>query len=104
LDDTLKRLLEAEMRAEGLAQQAEEEAESLVQAAVAEAKAQEERFRARIPDLHKGYIQKSEERAEQTIAELKRRYDERHVQLRNMAEEREEDALVAAFDLLLAAD
>ena len=91
MDDTLKRLLEAEMRAEGLAQQAE-------------AKAQEERFRARIPDLHKGYIQKSEERAEQTIAELKRRYDERHIQLRNMAEEREEDALVAAFDLLLAAD
>lgn len=104
MDDTLKRLLEAEMRAEGLAQQAEEEAERLVQAAVAEAKAQEERFRARIPDLHKGYIQKSEERAEQTIAELKRRYDERHVQLRNMAEEREEDALQAAFDLLLAAD
>jgi V/A-type H+/Na+-transporting ATPase subunit G/H len=104
LDDTLKRLLEAEMRAEGLAQQAEEEAEHLVQAAVAEAKAQEERFRARIPDLHRGYIQKSEERAAQTIAELKRRYDERHVQLRNMAEEREEDALTAAFDLLLAAD
>lgn len=104
MDDTLKRLLEAEMRAEGLAQQAEEEAERLVQAAVAEAKAQEERFRARIPDLHKGYIQKSQERAEQTVAELKRRYDERHVQLRNMAEDREEDALVAAFDLLLAAD
>ncbi|MFZ1576330.1 MAG: ATPase [Chromatiaceae bacterium] len=104
MDDTLKRLLEAEMRAEGLAQQAEEEAERLVQAAVAETKAQEERFRARIPDLHKGYIQKSQERAEQTVAELKRRYDERHVQLRNMAEEREEDALVAAFDLLLAAD
>ena len=104
MDDTLKRLLEAEMRAESLAQQAEEEAERLVQAAVAEAKAQEERFRARIPDLHRGYIQKSEERAEQTIAELKRRYDERHVQLRNMAEEREEDALAAAFDLLLAAD
>ncbi len=104
MDDTLKRLLEAEMRAEGLAQQAEEEAERLVQAAAAEAKAQEERFRARIPDIHRGYIQKSEERAEQTIAELKRRYDERHVQLRNMAEEREEDALAAAFDLLLAAD
>ncbi len=104
MDDTLKRLLEAEMRAEGLAQQAEEEAERLVQAAVTEAKAQEERFRARIPDLHKGYIQKSEERAEQTIAELKRRYDERHVQLRNMAEEREEDALSAAFDLLVTAD
>ncbi len=104
MDDTLKRLLDAEMRAERLAQEAEEEAERLVQAAIAEAKANEERFRARIPDLHRGFIQKSEERAEQTIAELKRRYDERHVQLRNLAEEREEDALVAAFDVLLTAD
>ena len=104
MDDTLKRLLDAEMRAERLAQEAEEEAERLVQAAAAEAKANEERFRARIPDLHRGFIQKSEERAEQTIAELKRRYDERHVQLRNLAEEREEDALVAAFDVLLTAD
>jgi vacuolar-type H+-ATPase subunit H len=104
MDDTLKRLLEAEMRAERLAQEAEEEAARLVQAAVAEAKAQEERFRARIPDLHRGFIQKSAERAEQTIAELKRRYDERHIQLRNLAEEREDEALAAAFDILLAAE
>lgn len=104
MDDTLKRLLDAEMRAERLAQEAEEEAERLVEAAIAEAKANEERFRARIPDLHRSFIQKSEERAEQTIAELKRRYDERHVQLRNLAEEREEDALLAAFDILLTAD
>ncbi len=104
MDDTLKRLLEAEMRAERLAQEAEEEAARLIQAAVAEAKAQEERFRARIPDLHRGFIQKSAERAEQTIAELKRRYDERHIQLRNLAEEREDEALAAAFDILLAAE
>ncbi len=104
MDDTLKRLLEAEMRAERLAQEAEEEAARLVQAAVAEAKAQEERFRTRIPDLHRGFIQKSAERAEQTIAELKRRYDERHIQLRNLAEEREDEALAAAFDILLAAE
>jgi vacuolar-type H+-ATPase subunit H len=101
MDDTLKRLLDAEMRAEKLAQEAEEEQERIIQSAIREARAEDERFTARIPDMHRAFIRKSEERAEQTIAELKRRYDERHVQLRNMAEEREQEALKEAFALLV---
>lgn len=101
MDDTLKRLLDAETRAEKLAQEAEQEQERIIQNAMREARAEDERFTARIPDLHRGFIDKAEERAEQTIAELKRRYDERHVQLRDMAEQREEDALEAAFALFL---
>ena len=42
-----------------------------------------------------------EARAEQTNNELKRRYDERHTQIRNLAEAREEEALTAAFALLI---
>lgn len=103
VDDTLKRLLEAEMRAEKLAQDAEQEQERIIQTAMREARAEDERFTARIPDLHRAHINKAEERAEQTVAELKRRYDERHVQLRNMAEQREQEALEAAFALLLDA-
>jgi hypothetical protein len=102
MDDTLQRLLEAEVRAERIAQQAEADQESVIQAALMEARAEEERFNARIPDLHRSFIKKSEERAEQTIAELKRRYDERHVQLRNLAEQREEEALEAAFEVLIS--
>jgi V/A-type H+/Na+-transporting ATPase subunit G/H len=102
VDDTLQRLLDAEVRAEKLAQQAEAEQEHIIQAAMQEARAEEARFVSRIPDLHRGYITKAEERAEQTVAELKRRYDERHIQLRNMAEEREEEALAAAFQVLVS--
>ena len=102
VDDTLQRLLDAEVRAEKLAQQAEAEQEQIIQAALQEARADDERFVARIPDLHRGYIVKAQERAEQTVAELKRRYDERHVQLRNQAELREEEALAAAFQVLVS--
>ena len=101
MDDTLKRLLDAELRAEKLASDAEQEQERIIQAAIREASSGDERFTARIPDLHCAFIQKAEERAEQTVAELKRRYDERHVQLREMAEEHEQDALKGAFALLI---
>ena len=101
MDDTLQRLLDAEMRAEKIARQAEAERENIIQGALMEARAEDERFDSRIPDLHRSFLDKAENRAEQTVAELKRRYDERHAQLRNMADEREEDALEAAFNLLL---
>jgi len=104
MDDTLQRLLDAEMRAEKIAQQAETEQESVIQSALMEARAEEDRFRAGIPDLHLTFIHKSEERAEQTVAALKRRYDERHVQLRDTAEEREDEALEAAFEILISAE
>jgi vacuolar-type H+-ATPase subunit H len=101
LDETLKRLLDAEMRAEQIAQDAEQERERIIQAAMTDARSEDQRFTARVPDLHRGFIRKAEERAEQTIAELKRRYDERHLQLRDLAEEREQEALEFAFELLI---
>jgi len=102
MDETLQRLLDAEMRAERIAQQAEAEQEEVIQSALLEARAEEQRFVAGIPDLHRSFIKKAEDRADQTVAELKRRYDERHVQLRNLAEEREDEALQAAFNLLIS--
>jgi glycine cleavage system protein P-like pyridoxal-binding family len=101
MDDTLQRLLDAEMRAETIAHHAEEEQERLIHKTMAEAKAENDRFTAHIPDLHRSFIAKAEERAEQNIAELRRRYEERHVQLRDQAERREEEALDAAFQVLI---
>jgi V/A-type H+-transporting ATPase subunit G/H len=101
MDDTLQRLLDAEVRAEKIAQQADVERERMIQGALMEARTEEERFEARIPDLHASFVEKAESRAEQTVAELKRRYDERHAQLRSLADEREDDALDAAFALLI---
>ena len=101
VDDTLQRLLDAEVRAEKIAQQAEAEQEQVLQGALQEARAKDERFTAQIPDLHRAYIGKAHDRADQTVAELKRRYDERHVQLRNQAAQREEEALAAACQVLI---
>lgn len=101
MDDTLSRLLDAEMRAEALASQAEAEQERIIQQALADTRADNDRFTARIPELHRSFIARAEERAGQTVAELRRRYDERHIQLRNQAEQREEDALEAAFQILI---
>ncbi|PUB89529.1 MAG: ATPase, partial [gamma proteobacterium symbiont of Ctena orbiculata] len=66
-----------------------------------EAKTKEEHFEARIPELHQSFMEKAESRAEQTIAELKKRFNERHAQLREYAEAREDDALEAAFAALI---
>ncbi|MBK1695237.1 ATPase [Chromatium weissei] len=103
MDDTIKRLLDAEMRAERLAQQAEQEQERTIQQAMTDARAENERFTARIPELQRAFITKAEERAEQNIAELRRRYDERHQQLQNQAEQRKGEALESAFQLLISA-
>ena len=104
MDQTLKLLLDAEMRAEQIAKQADKARAQLIQSALQEARAEEERFEARIPELHQSFREKAEARADQTISELKRRFDERHTQLRDLAEAREEEALEAAFNLLLDPD
>ena len=104
MDDTLQRLLAAEMRAEKIAQQAEQDQERVIHKAMGDAKAENDRFTARIPDLHRSFIAKAEERADQNIAELRRRYDERHIQLRDQAEQREDEALEAAFQVLIDAE
>ena len=101
MDETLQRLLDAEITAERIARQADEERERIIQSALMEGRAEENRFESRIPELHASFIDKAEARAEQTVSELKRRYDERHSQLRNLAEEREREALEAAFNLLI---
>ena len=100
MDDQLKRLLDAEKRAEDLARQAEEDQEKMIQAALREARHAEERFQARTPDIHSSFLEKAEARAEQTVKELRKRNDERHVQLRELAEQREAEALDAAFAVL----
>ena len=101
MEKTLQRLLDAEMRAEQIHQKANEAREKTIHEARLEARAEEERFDARLPELHNSFLEKASQRAEQTIAELKRRYDERHSELRKYAEAREEEALDAAFAVLI---
>jgi L-lactate utilization protein LutC len=101
MDDTLKRLLEAELRAEQVVADAKAKREEITRQALEEARHAEHRFGTRVVDIHGAFIDKAKARAEQTIAELQRRYDERSKDLRESAEEREADAVEAALALLL---
>jgi vacuolar-type H+-ATPase subunit H len=101
MDDTLQRLLDAEMKAENLAREAEEARERTIRAATLEARELDEAFSAKIPTLQQTWIARSEERAANSIAEIERRYDERHERLRDLAEQREDEALNAGFRILM---
>lgn len=101
MDEALQRLLEVERRAEEIARQADAERERAVQAALEQARTEEQNFEARVPEIHKSFLDKSEQHAEQTIAELRRRHQEKHAELREQAEEREREAVEAAFQVLI---
>ena len=103
MDDTLKQLLSAENAARELVETAQKESEHLVQTALHEAHLQEERFQAHVPEMRASYIEKADQRAAQTVAEMERRFHERFDQLRKDAEAHEESALDAAFHELLGA-
>jgi vacuolar-type H+-ATPase subunit H len=101
MDDTLKRLLAAENAASDLVKKAQADSEDLIKAALREAQQQDERFNARIPELRSSFLDKSDQRARRTVAEMERRFEERLTGLRNAAEANEEKALDAAFAQLL---
>jgi len=104
IDDTLQRLLDTERRAQEIVRIAEEQRRKTIEDALKEARREQERFEARIPELHESFVSKAEARAEQTINELKRRYDEHHHHVRKLAETRDQEALEAAFRVLTDPD
>lgn len=100
MEDVLKELLDTELQAEALVKEANARYEQLIRDARAEAQAAEQQFVSRLPALFQSHLQKIEERTAQTIAELRRRYDERRHELRSVAEGREPEAIEAAIGLL----
>lgn len=104
MDDTLKRLLAAENAAGELVAKAQADSEHKVQTALQEARNQEDRFQARIPEIRTSFLEKSDQRASQTVAEMERRFQETLSQLRDAAETHEDAALEAAFDYLLGGE
>ena len=101
MEDTLKRLLDAEMKAEALVTQAVEEREEIHRQALDEARLAEQRFEARIPEIRASFMDKSRQRVEQSIAEMRLRHDERSHALQSMAEESREDAVQAALRIIM---
>lgn len=101
MEDVLKSLLDAELKAESLVAEAKSKHDQMVRQAHEDARAAEERFEARIPEIRRSFLDKEEEHASQTIAELKRRYEERQRQLNEIAQERMPEAAEAAMALVL---
>ena len=101
MEDVLQQLLDAELQAETLVTDAKSEHDKIIHRAREEARAAEERFEAHRHELRPSFMEKAEERAAQTIMELRRRHEERLRQFQAQAEEREQDTVEAALALLL---
>lgn len=100
MEDTLKRLLEAEQQAETIVQEGKTRRDEISRRAVEDANEAERHFSARIPEIHAAFLGKARKRAEQTIAELELRYEERKRELRKMAEDHQQEAVETALQLI----
>jgi hypothetical protein len=61
----------------------------------------EARFEANRANLREPFLKEAQGRAEQAVAELGRKYEERQRNLRDMASRHEQEAVEAALNLLL---
>ncbi len=101
MDESLKRLLEAEKQAELIVKQGEEESAEISRKALEDAKAIEQQFIQRLPEMYQSFSDRAQERAEQTIAEIKLRSDERNKALRELADQHSDEAVEQALKLVL---
>lgn len=101
MEDHLKRLLEAEAKAQTIVEAAGAERQAILDEALATARDAESRFEAERADLRAPFIKEAQTRAEHAVAELVRKYDERQRNLREMASRHELEAVDAALNLLL---
>ena len=104
MDNVLKRLLETETRAEAVIEAAEEERKRIVDAALAEVWQAEERFRQETEHRRGPVLMEAEERAEQQVADLTRKFEARQRALRSQADQNEDEAVKAALVMLLDPD
>jgi vacuolar-type H+-ATPase subunit H len=101
MDNVLQRLLNAELKAQDVVEQAKLSRDRLISETRAEVKRAEQRFEARIPDIHASFSNKAQERATTHIKELERRYLERQALLLDEAEQHHDEAVQQVLALLL---
>ena len=104
MDNSLQRLLDAELEAEAIVRKALDRREQIMAQSLEEAHMAEARFEARIPELREAFNDKDEQRIQQTIAEVSLKYQERTQKLESMANESRQDAIDAALAILLNPD
>ncbi len=104
MEEELKLLLEAEVRAEALVDGTRRECERLIEQAHSEVRAAEQRVEAHLPEVRSALFTEAGERADRELAELERRYRERSDRLRSLARKHEEEVVSAAFALFVDPD
>lgn len=104
MEETLSKLLEAEDKAQKIIDTALKERDRIVREATEEAHKAEQQFNQRVPEIHRSFMEKAEDRAHHTIAEMERRFKERQSQLQSMAKENHDEALKAALVIVLGRD
>lgn len=101
MGDSLKELLAAEQEAEDIVSRGERERDRIIQKSLNDSAEMEQQFKDRLPEQQRSFSEKARQRAEQTIAELKLRYDERNKMLRGLAGKHEKEALEHAVATIL---
>ena len=101
MEDQLQRLLEAEARAQAVIDDASQARKRLIEDALATARDAEARFDAGKAELRAPFLKEAQAHAEQEIAELTRKHEERQRTLRDLASRHETEAVEAALTLLL---
>ena len=104
MENVLQRLLDAELKAQAIVEDAKQERDLLVSEAREEVERAEQRFEARIPEIHASFTDKAEERAEAQINELERRYQERRELLLETSAQHQHQAIDEVLLLLLQAE
>ena len=102
--EELRRLLDAEARAEALVDEAKRECDRLIEQAHAQARAAEQRVEEHLPELRSSFFNKAVERTDSALAELERRYQQRGELLRALAREHGDEAVSIAFALFVDPD
>ena len=99
-DGTLKRLLDAETEAERVVAHADEERHAIIEQTKRDIIVAEQQHAERIAKIQASCLAQAEQRAQQTIATLQRRYAEQALALRASAEKHGQQALDEAVALL----
>jgi vacuolar-type H+-ATPase subunit H len=104
MKDILKRLLEAEQKAQDLVKEAKYQRDIVINEARKEVKRAEERFVARIPEIYSSFENKARERASEVINEIHRRNEERCTKIESEAAKRHDKAVDAVLKQLFQLD
>lgn len=101
MDNQLQRLLEAEARAQAVIDEASLARQRMIDDALATVRDAQARFEAGKSALRAPFMLEAQAHADQSVAELARKYGERQRGLRELATRHESDAVGAALSLLL---